>query len=373
MAPDTLDGRKRGALQVAHLDLGVLGREVLVGAARHEQDGGLDAAQGGPVHVVVGDGAAERRGGHLLARHDAADVAHLPHAAEHEQVLGVPVEEAGLARLDNELLDPLEAEPAVRVPPFPVLLATRAPFAPPPLPEPGRARQPRVVRAPKDPQPALRPQLLPVALELALAAHLGVLHLPPRDVVDRVRQRADRALEKGVVVRARARAAADGDDVRHERREHDGPVVGLLGAHAEADDGGELRDAEVGGQELVLRPHAVFVVQLAGDGEEGLVGGGGRLAVAEHRDDDDVVVAQAVMGRRGEGEGRVDAAAVAGRDQDDAFGGGGVDGLVGDFDVVERRPGREGEAGDHVVFDPGGIVRGGRGHDGQSGKLRWCA
>ena len=101
----------------------------------------------------------------------------------------------------------------------------------------------------------------------------------------------------------------------------------------------------------MLSADAVFVVQLAGGGEEGLVGGGGRFAVAEHCGYDDVMVFQRVVGRGGEGEGRVDAAAVACWDQYRAFGGGRVDGLVGDFDVVQRRPGGEGEGGDGVIFD----------------------
>ena len=105
-------------------------------------------------------------------------------------------------------------------------------------------------------------------------------------------------------------------------------------------------------------------MQLAGDGEEGFVGGGGGLAVAEHGDDDDMVRSEAVARGLGEGERRVDAAAVAGRDQDHAAGGGRVDGSVRDLQVVQRCAGGEGEGWDGVVLDSGGIVLGGGWHFG---------
>ena len=69
------------------------------------------------------------------------------------------------------------------------------------------------------------------------------------------------------------------------------------------------------GQEVVLSADAVAVVEVGGEG--GMVGGGGGFAVAEHGGDDDVVGGEgagAMEGGRCEGEGCVDAAAVAGGD-----------------------------------------------------------
>ena len=92
-------------------------------------------------------------------------------------------------------------------------------------------------------------------------------------------------------MRTRPRAAADGDDPLHEIGVHDAPVVGLLGAHAEADDGFEGGGyLEVLGQQEVLRADAVRVAEFGGEREEGFVGGGGRFAVSQHGDDYDVVV-----------------------------------------------------------------------------------
>ena len=116
-------------------------------------------------------------------------------------------------------------------------------------------------------------------------------------------------------MRTRPRAAADGDDPLHEIGIHDAPVVGLLRAHAEADDGFEGGGyLEVLGQQEVLRADAVRVAEFAREGEEGFVAGGGGFGVAEHGDDYDVVVRQGVVGGGGEGEGGVDVAAVAGGD-----------------------------------------------------------
>ncbi len=151
---------------------------------------------------------------------------------------------------------------------------------------------------------------------------------------------------------ARARGAADDDYVLHEGRIHAGPIVGLLAGHGEADDGVEFRDAEVGGEELVLGADAVAVVE--GFGEAGRVGGGGGFAVAEHGDDDDVVGGEGGGGGGGEGEGGVDVAAVAGGDAD-GFVGGGVVGAVGEGDG-EGGAGGEGEGGDGVVLDACWVV-----------------
>ena len=66
-------------------------------------------------------------------------------------------------------------------------------------------------------------------------------------------------------MRAGAGAAADGDAALEEGRVQAGPVVGLLGAHREAEDGFQRADAEVLRQERVLGAHAVPVVQLGGE------------------------------------------------------------------------------------------------------------
>lgn len=309
MAPDALDGRKLGVREVLHLDLGVLGREVLIRATGHDEDFSLDAGERLVEHVVVaGPAAAERRDRRLFPGDDRGDVAHLPHAAEDDEVVGVPVDEAGAA-VGDPRLDARAAHPGVRVALLPG--PARAARTPPSLAEPGRARQPGVVGAAEGAEALLGPQLLPIAAESALAAAL-LLRLDgrPRDVVDGVAEGADRPLEEGVVVAAGAGAAARDDAAGREGRVHDGPVVGLLGAHAEAEHGGEVAHAEVGRQQGVLGADAVFVVQFAGGGEEGLVGRRGGLAVAEHRDDDDVVVGQARVRRGREGQRRVDFAAI---------------------------------------------------------------
>ena len=159
----------------------------------------------------------------------------------------------------------------------------------------------------------------------------------------------DGAFEEGVVVPARARGAADHDRGAHVAGVHAGPVVGLLAGHGEAEDGVEVGDVQVLGQEGVLGVDAVSVVE--GWGEGGRVGGRGGFAVAEHGDDDHVVGAQGAVG---EGEGRVDEAAVAGGDAD-GFRGRGVVGAVGDFDG-HAGAGDECEGGDSIVFDTGGII-----------------
>lgn len=151
---------------------------------------------------------------------------------------------------------------------------------------------------------------------------------------------------------ARARGAADHDCGFHEGGIHAGPIICLLAGHREADDGVEFADAEVFGEEFVLRAYAVAVVE--GAGEVGGVGGRGGFAVAEHGDDDDVVGGEGAGGR-GEGEGGVDFAAVAGW-YAGCFGGGGVVGAVGDFDG-ERGAGCEGEGGYRVVLYACGIIR----------------
>ena len=61
-------------------------------------------------------------------------------------------------------------------------------------------------------------------------------------VIDTLQERRFRTFEKGPVVGTSAGATADGDDVGGEGRVHTGPIVSLLGAHGEADDGVEVRD-----------------------------------------------------------------------------------------------------------------------------------
>lgn len=88
-------------------------------------------------------------------------------------------------------------------------------------------------------------------------------------------------------------------------------MVRLLGAHGEADDGVEGGDAQVLGEQGVVCVDAVGVAQAVGCREGGRVGGGTGLAVAEHGGYDYVVAGE---GARGEVEGGVYAAAVAGGD-----------------------------------------------------------
>lgn len=137
----------------------------------------------------------------------------------------------------------------------------------------------------------------------------------PVGVVNAVQERGFGAFEEGPVVGAGAGGAADGDDAGDKSGEHAGPVVGLLGAHGKPNDGVEVGDVQVVGQEVVLGADAVAVVEGEGEGRGG--GGAGGFAVAEHGDDDDVVGGEGA-GAGGSGgrecEGGVDAAAVAGGD-----------------------------------------------------------
>lgn len=118
----------------------------------------------------------------------------------------------------------------------------------------------------------------------------------------------------------RTRTTADRHDMGHKAREHARPVIRLLGAHRKPKHRVQALDAQMLRQQLVLRAHAVAVVEVGG--EVGRVGGAGGFAVAEHGDHDDVVGGESaaggvrVVGVGGlrEGEGGVDEAAVAGGD-----------------------------------------------------------
>lgn len=157
-------------------------------------------------------------------------------------------------------------------------------------------------------------------------------------------------------MRRRARARTDRHHVPHILRVHDSPVVRLLSAHAEPHHGQQPVHPQVLRQQLVLRPHHVRVPQLAGLREERLVAVAGTLAVAEHRHHHDVVFGQRVVGAAGQRQRRVDVPAVACRDEDRAGRRLRVEAPIGDFDVVQCRPGREGEFRDRVVFDPRRVV-----------------
>lgn len=102
------------------------------------------------------------------------------------------------------------------------------------------------------------------------------------------------ALEKNLVVQAGAGAAAKGHAQVHEVGELGEPLVGLAGAHAPAQDGAGVGDAQVGGDEAVLGRDVVAEGDVGERGagrEVGLhVGRGRGLAVAEEGGDDDEVL-----------------------------------------------------------------------------------
>lgn len=204
------------------------------------------------------------------------------------------------------------------------------------LAEPRRRGQPRAVRARERLQAALGHHIPEIRAHVLARRDLG-LHGPPRHVVDRCRQRRDRALEERVVVEARARRRADRHHALDEGWVHHPPVVRLLPAHAEADHGLELLDAQVLRQQRVLRPHQILVPQRAGLGKEGLVAGTGALAVAQHRHYHDVVRRQRVERCRSPRHGRVDQPRVARRDQYHAGRRRGVVRAVRNFHIVQRR------------------------------------
>lgn len=91
----------------------------------------------------------------------------------------------------------------------------------------------------------------------------------------------------------RARAAADDDGVVHEGRGRgavqDGPVVGLLAAHAEAEHGSQRGEAEVRREEGMVGFDGIFVAERVVGWEEGVARGGAGLAVSQAGGDDYVV------------------------------------------------------------------------------------
>lgn len=95
-------------------------------------------------------------------------------------------------------------------------------------------------------------------------------------------------------MQARAGAAAKGHAQVHEVGELGEPLVGLAGAHAPAQDGAGVGDAQVGGDEAVLGRDVVTKGDVGERGagrEVGLhVGRGRGLAVAEEGGDDDEVL-----------------------------------------------------------------------------------
>ena len=135
--------------------------------------------------------------------------------------------------------------------------------------------------------------------------------------------------------------AAGGDGFVHEGGKADGPLEGLLGSHGEADDGAEVLDVELFGEELV---DGVDVVADGHDGEAGAVewgrgvGGGGAAAVAEElRGDEEELAGVECAGWVGGGfeeEGvAVEVGHIVGREED-GVGVGGVEGAVGAVDDV---------------------------------------
>ena len=168
------------------------------------------------------------------------------------------------------------------------------------------------------------------------------------------------------------------DEWLSSRSMHDSPIIRLLPAHAEADDCFQCLDAETFCDQFVLSVNVILVAQAVVGGKGRVVGGRAGLAVSEHGDHDYMVGCQSP---RGEVEGRVYAAAEAGR-YEDGFGGGAVEGAVGDFhcggvsrcfcgrrrlQAILDVSGREFEGWDGEVFDSSRVDFGGGHYGGNLG------
>lgn len=98
-------------------------------------------------------------------------------------------------------------------------------------------------------------------------------------------QGAEQAAVEDLVVRGGAAAAGEDEGAFDAVGVQGGPVVGLLGAHGEAVDGGQALDAEAFGEQAALDLDEVGVGDQSGPVRR--VGGARGQAVAEHVGDDD--------------------------------------------------------------------------------------